>query len=91
MPKAEVSWKRTADDGTRLQCYAQHVSKGWRFFRRERRFDQWQHIPDPPLEDWLELLDSVRRRINRRLLRPEEEARIEKSIRERFPDAELGA
>ena len=29
--------------------------------------------PEPPLEDWQELLDAVRRRINRRLLRPEEE------------------
>jgi hypothetical protein len=34
-------------------------------------------------------LDAVQRRINRRLLRPEEEARVKKSIRERFPDAPL--
>jgi len=31
----------------------------------------------------------VRRRINRRLLRPEEEARVTNSIRERFPEAEF--
>ena len=31
-----------------------------------------------------------RRRINRRLLRPEEEERVKKSIRERFPEAEIG-
>jgi hypothetical protein len=31
------------------------------------------------------LLDSVRRRINRRLLRPEEEIRVRKAIVERFP------
>jgi hypothetical protein len=46
-------------------------------------------MAEPPLEDWLELLDAVERRINRRLLRPEEEARVRKSIRERFPEAEL--
>jgi competence CoiA-like predicted nuclease len=89
MAKAEVSWKRTTEDGTKLQVYAQHVHREWRFFARERRFDQWQAIADPPLEDWLELLDSVQRRINRRLLRPEEEARVKKSIRERYPEAKL--
>ena len=73
----------------RLQVYAQHVGGDWRFFARERRYDQWEAIADPPLEDWLELLDSVRRRINRRLLRPEEEGRVKKSIRERFPEAKL--
>jgi hypothetical protein len=46
-------------------------------------------VPEPPLEDWLELLDSVRRRINRRLLRPEEEQAVESSIRERFPEVDL--
>jgi hypothetical protein len=89
MAKAEVSWKRTTEEGGRLQVYAHHVSREWLFFKREQRFDQWQAVADPPLEDWLELLDAVRRRINRRLLRPEEEARVKKSIRERFPDAEV--
>ena len=75
------------EDGTALQVYAQHVGRDWRFFAREKRYDQWQLVEEPPLEDWLELLDAVQRRINRRLLRPEEEARVKKSIRERFPDA----
>ena len=89
MAKAEISWKRVTEEGVRLQVYVQHVGRDWRFFVREKRFDQWQSVEEPPLEDWLELLDSVRRRINRRLLRPEEEARVVKSIRERFPDAEF--
>ena len=89
MAKAEISWKRVTEDGVRLQVYAQHVGREWLFFQREKRFDQWQAVADPPLEDWLELLDAVQRRINRRLLRPEEEARVRKSIRERFPEAEL--
>jgi len=35
------------------------------------------------------LLDSVQRRINRRLLRPVEEVRVKSSIRERFPEVKL--
>jgi len=88
MAKAEISWKRVQQDGIKIQVYVQHVGREWLFFARERRFDQWQRIKDPPLEDWLKLLDAVKRRINRRLLRPEEEARVTKSIHERFPDAE---
>jgi hypothetical protein len=89
MAKAEISWRRVTDEGVRLHVYAQHVGRDWLFYAREKRYDQWQAVEDPPLEDWLELLDAVRRRINRRLLRPEEEARVEKTIRERFPDAEI--
>lgn len=89
MAKAEISWKRTTAEGNRLQVYARHVGREWRFFARERRYELWQALPEPPLEDWLALLDSVQRRIQRRLLRPEEEARVRQSIRERFPEAAL--
>jgi hypothetical protein len=88
MAKAEISWRRVTEDGTRLDVYAQRVGREWRFFARQRRYDQWQLIPEPPLEDWLELLDSVRRRIQRRLQRPEEEDRIKQAIRERYPEAD---
>jgi len=85
MPKAEISWKRTTENGDPLQCYAQHVGKRWIFHHRKKRFDQWQTVQNPPVEDWLALLDSVRRRINRRLLRPEEENRLVKTIAEKHP------
>ena len=91
MAKAEVSWKRVTAEGVRLQVYAHHVSREWRFFVRERRYEQWRSLKEPPLEDWLALLDAVRRRINRRLLRPEEAARVEQAIRERFPEAALNS
>lgn len=91
MAKAEISWKRDTEDGKTLQCYAHHVGNRWIFFQREKRFDQWQEVKQPPLEDWMALLDSVRRRINRRLLRPEEEGRLEKAIVERFPGVSLAA
>jgi hypothetical protein len=88
MPKAEISWKRTTPEGETFQCYAQHVGKKWVFYRRGKRFDQWEEIEHPPLEDWLELLDSVQRRINRQLLRPESEVLLRKIILERFPGTE---
>ncbi len=90
MAKAEISWKRVTPEGVRLQVYAQHVGGEWIFYTRERRYDQWQRVEQPPLEDWLELLDAVRRRINRRRLRPEEESRVVARIRERFPETDLG-
>ncbi len=89
MAKAEISWKRFTPEGERLQVYVQHIGKEWRFFARGKRYDQWQPVPNPPLEDWLELLDAVQRLINRRRLRPEEEAKIRKSIIEKYPDAAL--
>jgi hypothetical protein len=85
MPKAEVSWTRETPEGPTWQCYAQHVGRQWVFYQREKRFDNWQQVKDPVLEDWLSLLDSVQRRINRRLLRPEEEMLLRKIITERFP------
>ncbi len=89
MAKAEISWKRTNEEGERVQVYAHHVGNRWIFYAREKRFDQWQEQADPPLEDWLELLDGVRRRISRRLVRPEEEHRVLNSIKQRFPDIEI--
>ena len=84
--KAEISWKGVSAEGVKREVYVQHVGDAWKFYRRERRYDNWQSLPKPPLEDWLELLDAVRRRINRRLLRPEEEEKVLKSLRERFPE-----
>jgi hypothetical protein len=89
MGKAEVSWKKRDDEGQKREVYAKHVGDQWLFYQREKRFDDWERLAEPPLEDWMELLDGVRRRIARRLLRPEEEERVENAIRLRYPDAEL--
>ena len=89
MPKAEISWRRVTEDGERLQVYAQRVSRDWIFYAREKRFDQWQHIEDPPLEDWLALLDAVRRLVPRKRLHPADEERLKRRIRERFPELDL--
>lgn len=89
MHKAEIGWVRLGEEGVKLQIFARRTGREWYFFCREKRYDQWQELADPPLEDWLELLDSVRRRINRRLLRPEEEGRVILRIRERYPEAQV--
>ena len=89
MPKAEISWKRVTEEGVKLQVYARRVSRDWRFFSRERRFEPWRAVPEPPLEDWLELLDAVQRLVTRRRLQPDDEERVRRRIRERFPEAEF--
>jgi hypothetical protein len=87
MAKGEISWKERTPEGISRQVYAKKVGKEWRFYVRQQRYDRWEALPEPPLEDWLVLLDGVQRRISRRLLRPEEEERVKKVIKERFPEA----
>ena len=84
MPKAEISWKRRTEEGERIQVYAQSVGDQWIFYARSRRYDRWEKIPNPPREDWQELLDAVERRIARRLLRPEAAEQIRQVIEQRF-------
>ena len=54
--------------------------------QRERRFENWEIYSDPAFDDWLELLDGVRRRIPRRKMEPADEQRLVRTIREKFPD-----
>ncbi len=91
MPKAEVSWKRLDAEGERVQVYAQRVGGRWVFHWRHRRYDCWQLLAEPPLEDWLELLDAMRRLVPRRRFPPDEIDRVEQAIRERYPEAALGS
>ena len=90
MAKAEISWRRETEDGSRLQVYAHHVGGEWLFYSRARRYDVWQRVPKPPLEDWLELLDAIRRMIPRRRYMPKDEAHLMRRIREHYPDADTG-
>ena len=87
MHKAEIGWTLRLEDGTKISAYAQHRGGDWLVFHQARRFDNWEPVEEPPLEDWLQLLDAVRRRIARNMLKPEEEGRLLKRIRERFPTA----
>jgi hypothetical protein len=89
MPKAEISWKRVTDEGVKLHVYAQHIGRDWKFYHREKRFTTWRPVPEPPLEDWLELLDAVRRMIPRRRYQPADEKALRGKILERFPEADI--
>ena len=85
MAKAEIGFERTLGDGTRRDVYVAHNGGQYRFFARAKRFDQWEPVKEPPIGDWIEFLDCVRRRIARRKLMPDEEARVIKAIHEHFP------
>lgn len=89
MPKAEISWKRVAGDGEKLQVYAQRVGREWIFFHRGKRFEVWQPVKQPPLEDWLALLEALQRLITRRRYQPDDEIRLRRQIREKFPEADV--
>ena len=87
MAKAEISWKRVTEEGEKLQVYARPVGRVWHFFHRSKRFDQWRQVEEPPLEDWMELLDALQRLINRRRYQPNDEVLLRSQIRERFPES----
>ena len=89
MAKAEIGWKRRTPEGERVEVYVHHIGKTWKFFVRERRFEDWQPLPEPPLEDWLALLDSVNRLVARHRMKPADADRVRTEIRERFPDATI--
>ena len=88
MPKNDISWKRRTPEGEKVEVYAHHVGKDWNFYTRGRRFEDWRLTPQPPLEDWLALLDGIERLVARDRLPPVEADRVRTTIRERFPEAE---
>ena len=87
--KAEIGWVRRSEEGERFEHFARKVGKQWKFFIRQRRFEQWQSVENPPLEDWLELLEALRRLVVRRRYQPDDVERLLRTIRERFPEAEV--
>jgi hypothetical protein len=89
MGKAEISWKSKNEEGIKREVYVRCIGADWKFFVREKRYDNWEPLDRPPLDDFRELLDAVQRRVARRLLRPEEEHRVKRMIREAYPEAEI--
>lgn len=89
MGKAEISWKSKSPEGVKREVYVHCVGNAWKFFEREKRYDEWQELERPPLEDYLTLLDGVQRRVARRLLMPDDEKRVLRMIREAYPDAKV--
>lgn len=84
-----ISWKTQTLEGDPREVYAKRIGKVWNFHERVGRYEEWQPVPDPSLEDWLELLDGVARRVPRRLMPLDEPKRIRRLIREQYPDADI--
>lgn len=89
MSKGEISWKGRFDDGRKRQAYAKKIGKDWHFFDREQRYDSWDEVEKPSLDDWLTLLDGVERRMQRDRIPEAEWARLKNKIQELYPEAEL--
>ncbi len=85
--KGEIGWKRRNEDGEKIQVCARKTGNRWLFRIRAQKFDNWADYNDPDLEDWMELLDSVRRRIQRNLIPEIEEDRLISMIKEHYPEA----
>ena len=88
MGKGEIAWKGQFEDGRPRQVYAKCARKVWRFFEREQRFDPWRPLAHPSKEDWRMLLDGLERRAQRRTTSAEEVARIQRRMKEMFPELE---
>lgn len=89
MPKNDISWKRRTPDGEKVEVYAHHVGTSWNFYMRGRRFEDWLPVAQPPLEDWLVLLDGVERLAARDRVPAQKAEQLRAIIRERFPDASV--
>ncbi len=89
--KSEISWRRTDDEGNRVEVNARRFGGEWRFHQRARRHDLWQRVEDPPVEDWLALIDALERRVTRRLITPDEVKRVRREFQLRHPNAADGA
>ena len=87
--KGDIGWKRSDAEGERVQVSAKKIGNRWLFHIRGKRNERWLEHAKPPLEDWLELLDAVRRRIQRDLIPEIEEDRLIKTIREKFSETTL--
>lgn len=85
--KGEIGWKRRNEDGEKIQVCARKTGNRWLFRIRAQKFDNWVDYNNPDLEDWMELLDSVRRRIQRNLIPEIEEDRLISTIKEHYPEA----
>lgn len=87
--RGDISWKTRTLEGERREVSARRHGKGWQFRERGGRYEPWQVVKEPNLEDWLKLLDGVERRVPRRLCDPGEPARIRRLILRDYPEAEV--
>ena len=87
--KADIGWTRLDEDGGKRCVYVERFGGKWKFFHRSKRRGrdiEWERVEEPPLVDWLELVDALERGYVRRRYQLEDIAAVRKTIRERFPD-----
>jgi hypothetical protein len=90
--KAEIGWTTPGDDGIKRHVYAQHVGGDWRFYERPKRRGrdiEWIRLENPPLQDWIELLDALERGHVRRRFKPKDIVAVRKRIHELYPEHPL--
>lgn len=87
MPRLEVTWSSETADGEKRQVCGRGGGDRWVFYARRKRFDNWEELASPTLEDCLALLDGVRRLGGRHRATAKDEAQLRAFIRKRFPDA----
>jgi hypothetical protein len=69
--------------------YAEKFGGEWLFFERPKRRGrdiEWIALENPPLSDWLELLEALQRRADRDLIPPNQVESVRQMIRNRFPE-----
>ncbi|MBM3877011.1 MAG: NADP-dependent isocitrate dehydrogenase [Verrucomicrobia bacterium] len=84
--KGEVGWTRRTPEGAKLKVIARRFGGDWHFYHQVQRFDDWEPVKDAPIEDWLELLDAVERRMHRRKHSPQDVAHVRRRLIEKFPE-----
>lgn len=89
MARDNIEWVRKDAEGEKIEVKAHQIRERWDFYWRPGRTWGWNVLETPLLEDWLEVLDGVERRVNRRQYPLDEPAKVRRLIRERFPEAEL--
>ncbi len=87
--KGEIGWRRLDEDGIRVKICAEPSGDKWRFYQQYRRHETWEEIRNAPLEDWVNLLDAVRRRIARKKIPMGEDKKLIQHIRSLYPDADI--
>ena len=86
--RTEIAWTAVIDD-VKHEVRARRTGDVWAFASRVGRGDQWQPLERPSLEDWLRLLDGVRRRVGRQRKPAAEERQLLQTIRAQVPGAEI--
>jgi hypothetical protein len=89
MARDNIEWVRKNAEGEKIEIKAHQIRERWDFYWRPGRTWGWNVLEAPLLEDWLEVLDGVERRVNRRQYPLDEPAKVRRLIRERYPDAEF--